>query len=129
MGLRPARPRDGHYSIEIEQRMILSGQGVNSHSPSMWGMGDPYLYMAMAVYSYVPSLLASASARSIFLRVETMVFQKRAIPSVGGSRAGGLWSVPKSNAGAGGKAGEGRYGPEASQAPRWSLFYRVRKEK
>ena len=27
--------------------------------------------------------------------------------------------------GAGGKAGEGRYGPEASQAPRWSLFNRV----
>ena len=27
--------------------------------------------------------------------------------------------------GAGGKAGEGRYGPEASQAPRWSIFNRV----
>ena len=27
--------------------------------------------------------------------------------------------------GAGGDAGEGRYGPEASQAPRWSLFNRV----
>ena len=27
--------------------------------------------------------------------------------------------------GAGGKAGEGRYGPEASQAPRWSLFNKV----
>ena len=24
--------------------------------------------------------------------------------------------------GAGGKAGEGRYDPEASQAPRWSIF-------
>ena len=31
--------------------------------------------------------------------------------------------------GAGGKAGEGRYGPEASQAPRWSLFNRVWIEK
>ena len=27
--------------------------------------------------------------------------------------------------GAGRKAGEGRYGPEASQAPRWSIFKRV----
>ena len=27
--------------------------------------------------------------------------------------------------GAGGKAGEGRYGPEASKAPRWSIFIRV----